>query len=266
MLFVGVDEYDAPANACLFSGDDEHRNHYEQVANLFKTQFFVIMKRAMGDVVQKYWLTGVLPAFRDGISPLAATSVISMLPQFHGLCGLTYDEVNAIAQKYLGCTHRPDSISARMRNWYNGYIFCPYRNGGVKLDRLFNPQLVFTHLHALSAKVLWLRPDMDADAIPSSIVLAAIKGHGISDDLLPLLGGDLSVNIKYEFGPHEVRCTGQDLSLTWSLLYHLGVITHNEENALMRIPNAFVRCLVSPILFSLAASCWHLIDNLLACR
>jgi hypothetical protein len=249
MLFVGVDEYDAPANDCLFSSEEKHRQQYEQVANLFKTQFFAIMKLATGDVVQKYWLTGVLPAFRDGISPLAATSVISKLPQYHGLCGLTHDEVDAIARTFLGHTHEPNGILARvsnMKNWYNGYIFCPYAGGHPKMDRLFNPQLVFTHLRALSQKVHWLSPDKDADAIPSSVALAAITSHATSHDLLLLLHDDLKVDIKYDFGPDEVRYSGQNPSLTWSLLFHLGVMTHGEDT-FMRIPNASVRRLVSAV-------------------
>ena len=69
---------------------------------MMKTGFFAIMKQACArGLVQKYWLTGVLPAFRDAISPLIESKVISTLPEYNGLCGLTDAEVRTIAKTYL---------------------------------------------------------------------------------------------------------------------------------------------------------------------
>jgi hypothetical protein len=222
------------------------------VADLFKTQFFSVLKRVTGLVVRKYWLTGVLPAFRDGISPLSATSVISMLPQYHGLCGLTKEEVESIATRYLGSTHTPDQINGKlvlMKSWYNGYIFCPPEHDtSLSPSRLFNPQLVFTHLRAISRKSAWLNPRKEANATHSAIVLSAMTGRGVTSfDLGSSLSGDLDVIIMNEFGPRELKGLGEDHHLTWSLLYYLGVITHNDDKAGMRVPNASMRFLVSTI-------------------
>jgi hypothetical protein len=52
-LFVGVDEYDAPANSSLFSKDSDYKAPFDQVAELFKSRFFAIMKQAMGSLVKK---------------------------------------------------------------------------------------------------------------------------------------------------------------------------------------------------------------------
>jgi Predicted AAA-ATPase len=220
------------------------------VADIFKTQFFAVMKRAMGVVVRKYWLTGVLPAFRDGISPLSATSVISMLPQYHGLCGLTREEVDAIAMKYLASTHTPNQIMgamALMKSWYNGYMFSPPEHDKL-LPRLFNPQLVFTHLRALSVNDASINSREEANATHSAIVLSAITGRGITPfDLIPVLTNNLDVNIMNEFGPRELRGLGQDHNQTWSLLYYLGVITHNDNSSSMQLPNASMRVLVSTL-------------------
>jgi hypothetical protein len=249
-LFVGVDEYDAPANACLFAVSEEYKNRFEQVVDLFKTQFFAVMKQMMGVVVRKYWLTGVLPAFRDGISPLTATSVISTLPQYHGLCGLTMEEVGAIATKYLASTHTSIQIKgalALMKSWYNGYLFSP--PGHLELSRLFNPQLVFTHLRAVSLRSAWLNPRTEANAAHSAFVLSVITGRGIKPpDLIPVLTGNLEVTIMNEFGLRELRGLDEDHNLTWSLLYYLGVITHNDDSPSMCLPNASMRFLVSTVL------------------
>jgi hypothetical protein len=255
-LFVGVDEYDAPANACLFAANDEHRNRFDEVADVFKTQFFAVMKKAMGVVVRKYWLTGVLPAFRDGISPLSATAIISKLPQYHGLCGFTREEVDAIAAKYLASTHSPDQIKSAvrlMKAWYNGYLFG--HGQSLEISRLFNPQLVFTHLRAISLKSAWLNPREEANGTHSAIVLSAMGGRDIaSSDLLSVLNNNLDVTILNEFGPSELQRLGQDRQLTWSFLYYLGVVTHNDESSSFRLPNATMRFIVSTISLSHATS------------
>jgi hypothetical protein len=210
------------------------------------------MKRATGVVVRKYWLTGVLPAFRDGISPLSATSVISNLPQYHGLCGFTKEEVDAIAVKYLASTHSLDEIRGAlllMKRWYNGYMFCtPNHARSLRPSPLFNPQLVFTHLRAISLKGAWLNPREEVNGTHSAIVLAAISGRNItSSDLIPVLANRLDVTILDGFGALELRGLGQDYNLTWSLLYYLGVVTHNIDNSLLRLPNATMRFLVSTV-------------------
>ena len=50
-----------------------------------------------------YILTGVLPAFRAGItSPLSAVGLVSADPNLHGICGFTEHDVKAIAQNTYG--------------------------------------------------------------------------------------------------------------------------------------------------------------------
>jgi hypothetical protein len=127
-LFVGVDEYDAPVNSCLFSTSNAPESHLEDVADLFKTEFFTVMKRACGSVIIKYWLTGVLPLFREGNSPLTATEIISMQLQFRRVCGFTEKEVQTIAENYLCPRFTPDELLRalqEMKRGYNGYQFSP---------------------------------------------------------------------------------------------------------------------------------------------
>jgi hypothetical protein len=149
--------------------------HFDEVAEFFKTQFFAIIKQATGMVVQKYWLTGVLPAFRDGISPLTATSVISMLPKFNGVRGLTDDEVRSIATTYLASTHRGADLERElqdMKRWYNGYKFSVSHDNSA--PTLYNPQLVFTHLRRLRGKSR-VEPIDEANSTHSANVLEAIR-------------------------------------------------------------------------------------------
>ena len=123
-LFVGVDEYDAPANAAIFSPTDDL---YERITGLFKSEFFQVLKDATSkDIVTKYWLTGVVPTFREGTSPLAAVDIISDNPESHGLCGFTDSEVQTITETYLSSSHLSCEIHSMMhtlRQWHNGYRF-----------------------------------------------------------------------------------------------------------------------------------------------
>jgi hypothetical protein len=131
--FIGVDEYDAPANACLTSALSirenlsERKSEIEWLEYVLKAEFFGVIKRACGESVQKYWLTGVLPAFWDGISPPTATCVISFDSQYQSLCGFTQEDVKAIVSRALH--HFPekeqDLALTALKRWYNGYKFCP---------------------------------------------------------------------------------------------------------------------------------------------
>ena len=240
-LFVGVDEYDAPANALLFSPDQKQRDRFEKLAHLFKTQFFSPMKDA-GSTIQKYWLTGVLPAFRDGISPLAATDIISSRPEYNGLCGFTDDEVSVIARTYLSPSPAADIELAldEIKRWDGGYNFSP--DGGAKsLLTLYNPQQVFGHLRALKEKT----EIRHGEHLHSSTILRAISVGPIPfrDFFLEALLGHLEATIMTAFGPVDMKRIAIDRDITWTLLYYFGVFTCGEARRL-RIPNQAMTGLV----------------------
>ncbi|KAG0271345.1 hypothetical protein BGZ96_005848, partial [Linnemannia gamsii] len=85
-IFVGVDEYDAPANNSAFAGGNTGLGSHildrvQLIESFFKENFFAILKEGCstlsdyGAVISKYFLTGVTPAFRAGISPLTAAAI-----------------------------------------------------------------------------------------------------------------------------------------------------------------------------------------------
>ena len=125
-VFVGFDYYNAPANTCLFSSSTENCECFSVVADFFKTRFFAILKKYCSCVIQKYWITGVLFAFWDGISLLCATNLISDSPLYNGVCGLTEGEVFLITKKYLGevVGDNLDMVLEEIKRQYSGYKFC----------------------------------------------------------------------------------------------------------------------------------------------
>ncbi|PVG04789.1 DUF1703-domain-containing protein [Serendipita vermifera] len=109
-LFVGVDNYDSPVRSVTIF--EESNMQYRNAANFLKTRFFSYMKRAT-HVVSKYWITGILPVFREEPSPLNATQIISNMPAFNGACGLNDTEVRQIAESYLSPSKE---LGSRRRN------------------------------------------------------------------------------------------------------------------------------------------------------
>lgn len=73
------------------------------VEPFFKGALFSILKEAYADTarISKYFLTGVLPAFRSGMCPLTATAMVLESPKFHGICGLTDPRVEFLVKNYL---------------------------------------------------------------------------------------------------------------------------------------------------------------------
>jgi hypothetical protein len=241
-LFVGVDEFDSPANGCLLE-NTEDRSNYARVAELFKTQFFAIMKSGCHNVIKKYWLTGIVPMFRDGISPLHATSIISNLPQYNGCCGFTEDEVQIITTNYLP-KHSEDDLATAMQDmklWYSGYRFCPAECGSS--STLYNTQWVFDHLRAVEQQMWSANQHSTGHA---ANVLNAVSTHGdvTVDDFVPLLSGRLQTRIATEFGADDVQQLGHRPDVTWGLLTYYGVITQDDERNGVKIPNRRVQVLV----------------------
>jgi hypothetical protein len=108
---VGIDEYDAPANNAAFDGSGpailETRSiKVATIESFFKESVFSILKETCGDghsgCISKCYLTDVLPAFRAGMSPLTATTMISRNPVFHGIFGFTSEQIKIIIEAYLG--------------------------------------------------------------------------------------------------------------------------------------------------------------------
>jgi hypothetical protein len=253
-LFVGVDEYDAPAKRALFSSDPEL---YNRVTEFFSSCFFATIKRSVQkNIIPKYWLTGVLPAFRDGIGPLSATRNISNSAEYHGLCGLTDAEVRTITQAYLGPKYTPEKLEEAMdvlRRWYRGYRFCPSTGENI-LPSIYNPQLVFTHLRDMRQKgqdgPQNFEPKEEIEAIHLASVLDALSDEGEAsfvDMFVRVSSGVLDPDIHHQFSANDVRNLDSMAWVSQTLLYFFGVFSYAKETKFLTIPNETMRQLVRMI-------------------
>jgi len=188
----------------------------------------------------KYWLTGVLPAFRDGISPLTD---ISLQQRYHSLCGFTQEDVDAIVKRALSEDKRTDTLHS-LKYRHNGYRFSPTSSGSEN-PTLYNPQLVFVHLgNAISD----LAPE-SYNAVHTSTVLSLVGKTGpvTISNLIDMFHEDAKAQVLKEFSLIELM---EDLetrpNVTWSLLYYLGIVTFSKTSGYLRVPNATMNHLVSP--------------------
>ncbi|KAF9423740.1 hypothetical protein BGZ76_003620 [Entomortierella beljakovae] len=259
-LFVGVDEYDTPANNCAFADrsapDYSMRPHIGAIEDFFHSNFFNVLRdgcaaRSNGEysvVINKYFLTGVMPAFRSGISPLLAASLISLKRGFHGACGFTEPEVKAIVEHYLGVEgQQSERIVHSLRRLYNGYNFAILNVAEAKRDPLasnliYNPHLVFHYISNYKSEGFVAKPE-ESTAVYSSRILSSISDFGefsVEDLVNLVLTDSVEVNIVTEFGYTELMQVGSERAITWSLLYYHGVLTLGEHGRLC-IPNEIIK-------------------------
>jgi len=245
-LFVGVDEYDAPANNSTFTDvntglDNDIAKKVAEIERLFKDNFFAVLKQACGKfIISKYFLTGVTPAFRSGISPLHETGIVSGRPELHGICGFTESEVKIIVQHYLCVDEQmAEPMVHAMRRMYNGYFFSNFDYN--KSDLLYNPHQVLNYLdehrnHGVS------RHD-ESTPVHSTAILKSISNIGefSVEDLINLVSdGNVRLDIITEFGFAELLRVGKDKAITFSLLFYLGILTRGPSGYL-KIPNDVVK-------------------------
>jgi hypothetical protein len=250
---VGIDEYDAPANNASFDGSSlqnlaARSTKVSDIESFFKTCLFATLKEACGDgdigCIDKYFLTGVLPAFRAGMSPLTATTMISGNPEFHGICGFTSEQVEVFIKAYLGAGPF-DDVSWAMRKYYNGYHFAD--SSANELDRLYNPQLVFHYLSKLKegGSVTELE---DSPAIHTTNILKSVADTGqfsVEDIVRLVAAGFQKTKILKEFGFVDLmEMSGKDRAVTLSLLVYLGVLTRDARPGVVRIPNELMKATV----------------------
>ena len=231
----------------------ENKQVLRQLADLLKSEFFAVIKEFCGKSVGKYWLTGVIPAFRDGLSPLAATEVISFKPQYQSLCGFTQEDVNAIVTRALPESERATALDF-LKRWYNGYMFSPH---GPDNPTLYNPQHVFFYLQDFISGSMSLSCTDEADAVHTRKALSIVGEISpvMIYDLVGMLSTKASANILTELSFVELMQEYKVLSwdMAWSLLYYLGIVTFCEASDYqkwgahsLRVPNDGMDHVVSP--------------------
>jgi len=114
-----IDEYDHFANNILSQGKEMFKDLVR--TDGYVRPFYEALKAGTESVVDRLFITGVLPILLDSLtSGFNISTNISTDERFNEMFGFTEAEIAPIIS-YLGSAHRLDEI----RTYYNGYRFSP---------------------------------------------------------------------------------------------------------------------------------------------
>jgi hypothetical protein len=190
----------------------------------------------------------VLPVYRDGVSPLNAVELISDRQEYHGLCGLTENEVHTIARAYLSL--QPVKMEVALWDlwrWYRGHLFCRVHEPGLPLDTLYCPELVFAHLRALEDHMR-IRPIDEIYHLLPPRVLDAIPDEGRASFIelfYRVQCGRLKADVAPSIGATEASQIGINPRTTQTLLYYFGIFTYTKDGRYLKMPHSTMINVVS---------------------
>lgn len=139
-IYLLIDEYDQFANAILAHSMEE----FLQIVSKggFVRSFYEVLKGAtQTGTVQKMFITGVTPITLDSLSSgFNIVSNISNHRYFNAMAGFTQDEVDYSlrASIFKKCNINKDELLAKVKTWYNGYLFNSKANNRVYNSTLLN--------------------------------------------------------------------------------------------------------------------------------
>ena len=155
-LYVIIDEYDQFANEVL----SEDLNHFQTITSAqgFLKNFFAKLKSATRRTVDRIFITGVTSISLDSMtSGFSIATSYTTDPAFADAFGFTEAELRELVPQVLDLevlNLSIDDLIARMREWYNGYRFCPQ-----------NPTTVFNPTMCLSYLESWLRRGEEPESL-----------------------------------------------------------------------------------------------------
>ncbi len=155
-LYVIIDEYDQFTNEVL----SEDLNHFQTITSAqgFLKNFFAKLKSATRRTVDRIFITGVTSISLDSMtSGFSIATNYTTDPAFAGAFGFTEAELRELVPQVLdlkALTLTLDDLIVRMKEWYNGYRFCPQNPATV-----FNPTMCLSYLES------WLRRGEEPESL-----------------------------------------------------------------------------------------------------
>ncbi|WGZ94197.1 MAG: AAA family ATPase [Candidatus Thiothrix putei] len=272
-LYLLIDEYDNFANEIMVS--QHYPNHDSRYAALLmgegvlKSLFKNIKAAAAGLGVDRVFITGVAPiVMSDMSSGYNVATNIYLEERFNTLCGFTEGEISQFVQGVTQACQLPamfaDETLSLMRDFYNGYRFCPE----PQQDGVYNPTLALYFLGHLQTGCAYPRRMLDSNLSMDRNKLSYIANLPGGDQLIMTAlsqQGDIAIQeLQDRFGVHDILQTKKDPDFMASLLYYFGVLTFSREanafgESCLVVPNLVIRSLYAERLQALLVPQldWH---------
>lgn len=231
-LYVLIDEYDQFANE-VHSQDLDH----------FKN-FFTKLKAYTNRLIARIFITGVTSISVDSLtSGFNIATNVTTFPAFADAFGFTESELRSLIPQLLDIARwkvNPDVLTARMKEWYDGYRFSPQSEVTV-----FNPTMCLGYL--LTWQNIGEEPDslldpnlgQDLDKIEKILQLgnaAFVKAtveQALRREPIPFTGRLKTLNLN--------QASQFDASSLLSAMFYLGFLTYAPGKArALVIPNRAV--------------------------
>ena len=250
-LYLLVDEYDNFANEVMMrqiSGNDYYLRLVENEGTI-KTFFKAVKAGAENGALDRVFLTGISPVvMSDMTSGYNVVQDITLLDEYHHLCGFTAEELSAsirgvLAERGMSDAALPDIIE--MLQWfYNGYRF-----GESDNPRIYNPTLALYFLDYFSRYGRYpqrmLDDNLAMDRNRIQYVARLAHGEKLVTQALNEAQPVSVAQLVNRFGVQDMLHAPRDPDFLATLLYYFGVLTMSGRDAIgklqLTIPNQVIR-------------------------
>jgi hypothetical protein len=247
-LYLFIDEYDNFANEILVAKQAQYEN-LMYGDGLFRTLFKAVKAAAMGQGLDRVFITGVSPvALSDITSGYNVAENIYLKPQFNALCGFEESEISSLLQILSSdqTTWSVEDALAMMRTFYNGYRFTE-----AETETVYNPTLCLYFLKGLQDRKAYpeemLDNNLTMDRNRLLYLAGLLEGEPLLIEALTEENGLIIPAISRRFGAADMLKTVRDRDTVISLLYYFGILTIAGRSGLrkwsMKIPNLVSRSL-----------------------
>ncbi|MBQ6505030.1 MAG: AAA family ATPase [Flexilinea sp.] len=216
IIFI-IDEWDAVIRET--QTDEEAQNRFfSLLRGWFKNSNFT------PGVIAAAYMTGILPIKKDG-----SQSAISDFEEYTMIKPRKYGQFVGFTEREVAELCRQKDVSfTLMKQWYDGYTF-------KDVGSVYNPNSVMKAVRFEDFDSYWT----ESSAAESLMKYISQDYNGFTKTIAELVGGvDVQVNTK-GFANDLTTFRGKDDVLT--LLIHLGYLSYNSENSIVRIPNEEIR-------------------------
>ena len=254
-IYLLVDEYDNFANEVLVH-DVGNRQRYSDLLEsegVVKTLFKIIKAGASEGKIARVFITGVSPlVLSDMTSGYNVATNIYLDEDFNNLCGISEPELTGLVDEVVQACGLPTSetsvVLETMRQFYNGYRFCP----DISLPTLYNPTLCFYFLRAYQKRCRppeqMLDGNLAMDASRISYIANLPGGASVIGNILDEQNPVLLPYLESQFGVEQLHRLQHDARYMVSLLYFFGVLTIGGlggelEELRLEVPNRVIYAL-----------------------
>lgn len=231
-LYVIVDEYDEMLNEILSGNSSKFQTIIGDGG--FVKAFYASLKSATSNVVDRIFITGVLPISLDSMtSGFNIAKDYTLRNDFADALGFTESELsNLIAETVdlnsLGLTQ--EYILKRMKSQYNGYRFAGRKSGAV-----FNPSMCLYYLEELinSGREPYVLFDPNVDTGGAKLMrilemanpeqIDAIADAVFQDKPVHMVQGNLGEPINLE---RRTRLTDSEII---AVMFYMGFLTRSAD-------------------------------------